>query len=89
MARIVGVAPTVDGIDFSTIAINLSGSVANTGIAGQSGSSGIVVPGGLVRANSATNGRGLIYDPFSLAFADSVSTVRGNHLIKFGGDVRA
>ena len=47
--------------------------MANTGIAGQSASSGIVVPGGLVRANSATNGRGLIYDPYSLAFSDTVS----------------
>ncbi len=36
--------------------LNLSGSVANTGIAGQGSSSGIAVPGGLVRANSATNG---------------------------------
>ena len=53
------------------MAINLSGSIANTGIAGQSASSGIVVPGGLVRANSATNGRAAIYDPSSLAFADT------------------
>ena len=43
--------------------LNLSGSVANTGIAGQGASSGIAVPGGLVRANSATNGRGQPYDP--------------------------
>ncbi len=66
-AEIRGLAPTVDGIDFSALTINLTGSIANTGIAGQSASSGIVVPGGLVRANSATNGRGLLYDPYSLA----------------------
>ena len=87
-STIVGDAPTVNGIDFSTIAINLTGSVANSGIAGQSASSGIVVPGGLIRANSATNGHGLIYDPFSLAFTDAVSIVGGNHLTKLGGEVR-
>ena len=83
-----GIAPTVAGVDFSNIAISLTGSVANTGIAGQSASSGIVVPGGLVRASSATNGREVIYDPYSVAFSDSASLVRGNHLTKIGGDVR-
>ncbi len=81
-------APTVNGIDFSTLAINLTGSVANSGIAGQSASSGIVVPGGLIRASSATNGHALIYDPFSMAFTDAVSIIGGNHLTKLGGDVR-
>jgi hypothetical protein len=87
-ANIRGLAPTVGGIDFSAITLNLTGSVANSGIAGQSASSGIVVPGGLVRANSATNGRGLIYDPYSLAISDSLSTAVGNHLSKIGGEVR-
>ena len=86
--RINGVAPTVNGIDFSNIVLNLSGSIANTGIAGQSSSSGIVVPGGLVRANSATNGRGQPYDPWSLAFSDTVTQIAGNHLFKVGADVR-
>src|SRR5205085_3922534 len=87
-SRINGVAPVVNGIDFGNLVFNLSGSVANTGIAGQGGSSGIVVPGGLVRANSATNGRGQPYDPYSLAFAYNVSTVAGNHFLKAGTDVR-
>jgi hypothetical protein len=86
--RINGVAPTINGIDFGNIAINLTGSIANTGIAGQSSSSGVVVPGGLVRANSATNGRGQPYDPWSLAFSDTVTRVTGNHLTKVGADVR-
>ncbi|MGE0815616.1 MAG: carboxypeptidase regulatory-like domain-containing protein [Vicinamibacterales bacterium] len=88
-SRINGVAPTVNGIDFSNLAINLSGSVANTGIAGQGASSGITVPGGLVRANSATNGRGQPYDPFSLTVADTLSRVAASHLMKVGVDVRA
>ncbi len=86
--NIVGQAPVVNGIDFGAIAINLSGSVANNGIAGQSASSGIAVPGGLVRANSATNGHGQPYDPYSLSFSDSLSHLAGNHYAKVGGEVR-
>ena len=84
-----GVAPVVNGVDFGNLVFNLSGSVANTGIAGQGSTSGIVVPGGLVRANSATNGRGQPYDPYTLSFIDSLTMVRGNHLLKAGGEFRA
>jgi len=87
--RINGVAPVVNGIDLSNIVINLSGSVANTGIAGQGASSGIAIPGGLVRANSATNGRGQPYDPYSVTLADSLSRISGNHYVKVGGEFRA
>jgi hypothetical protein len=87
-SRINGIAPTVNGVDFGHLVFNLTGSVAINGIAGQGGSTGIVVPGGLVRANSATNGRGQPYDPFSLTFADTATTTFGNHLAKVGVDVR-
>lgn len=86
--RINGIAPTVNGLDFSAITLNISGSVANTGIAGQGTSSGISIPGGLVRANSATNGRGQPYTPYSLGFIDSLNWIRGDHNFKFGGEVR-
>ena len=86
--QIEGRAPTINGVDFSRIVLNLSGSVANTGIAGQGASSGIGIPGGLVRANSATNGHAQPYDPYSLTFADTVSRVDGNHYVKAGGEVR-
>jgi hypothetical protein len=86
--NIIGQAPVAGGIDFSKIAINLSGSVANTGIAGQGASSGIAVPGGLVRANSATNGHAQPYDPYSLTFADALSRVIGGHYVKAGGEFR-
>jgi len=46
------------GVDLSASTINPTGSVANNGIAGQGASSGITIPGGLVRSNSAQNGRG-------------------------------
>ncbi len=86
--RVNGSAPTVGGLDFSAITLNISGSVANTGIAGQGTSSGISIPGGLVRANSATNGRGQPYTPYSLGFIDNLSWIKGNHNFKFGGELR-
>ena len=86
--RINGTAPTVNGLDFSAITLNISGSVANTGIAGQGTASGISIPGGLVRANSATNGRGQPYTPYSVGFIDSLNWTRGNHSFKFGGEFR-
>jgi carboxypeptidase family protein len=73
---------------FENFNLNLSGSVANTGIAGQGATSGVTIPGGLVRVNSAGNGRGAPYDPYSLTFADSLSRIAGNHFMKVGGDVR-
>jgi len=50
--RINGLAPTVNGVDWSNITVNISGSVANTGIAGQGAASGISIPGGLVRSKN-------------------------------------
>ena len=80
--------PTVNGIDFGTVAVNLSGSVANTGIAGQGSSSGIAVPGGLVRANSATNGRGAAVQTRILCRHRRADDDAGSHLVKVGGEVR-
>jgi carboxypeptidase family protein/TonB-dependent receptor-like protein len=83
-----GIAPTINGIDLSNIVLNISGSVANTGIAGQGNSTGVSIPGGLVRQNSATNGRGAPYDPYSLSFIDTHTQLFGSHSMKFGGELR-
>jgi hypothetical protein len=83
-----GIAPTVNGIDLSQVTINITGSVANTGIAGQGSNSGVAIPGGLLRQNSANNGRGAPYRPYSLSFMDSLSLIRGEHFFKVGGEVR-
>src|SRR5262249_60688613 len=83
-----GVAPNVNGIDFSSLFISLTGSVANNGIAGQGASSGITSPGGLIRANSAQNGRSQPYDAWALSFIDSLTKIQGNHMLKFGGEFR-
>ena len=85
--RIAGVLPS-GGVDLSASTINLTGAVANFGIAGQGASSGITIPGGLVRSNSAQNGRGQPYDPYTLSLIDSLSSLRGNHFIKSGAEVR-
>jgi len=86
--RTLGIAPNVPGIDLSAIAINITGSVANPGIAGQASSAGVATPGGLLRQNSATNGRGQPTTPYSMGFIDNLSLIKGNHSFKFGGEFR-
>src|SRR5262249_24499430 len=86
--RINGVPPTIAGFDLSAAVINISGNTANFSLPGQGTSAGTATPGGLVRANSATNGRGQPYTPYSLSFVDSLNWTNGNHSIKFGGEMR-
>jgi len=83
-----GLGPVVPGVDFSNIAINVGGSVALPGIAGQGNSANYVTPAGLNRANSASNGRGQPYTNYSLAFIDNLSYLRGNHNTKYGFEYR-
>jgi hypothetical protein len=86
--RVNGVAPVIPGIDLSAIVVSVTGSVANPGIAGQGASAGVATPGGLLRQNSATNGRGQPYTPYTISFIDNLSWIKGNHAIKFGGEIR-
>ncbi len=85
-------APSTEDAETSSlvqgIAISLAGQVANAGIAGQGANTGKASPGALVRVNSASNGRGAPYDPYSLTFADNLSKVIGTHYFKTGADVR-
>jgi hypothetical protein len=85
--RINGIPPSVPGVDLNGVALNLTGSVALSGIAGQAGSAGIAIPTGLVRANSATNGRGQPYTNYTLSFIDSLSIIHNNHSLKFGAEI--
>ncbi|MET0626161.1 MAG: carboxypeptidase regulatory-like domain-containing protein [Pyrinomonadaceae bacterium] len=87
--RVNGVAPTVNGLDLSAITLNISGNTANFNLPGQGTSAGTATPGGLVRANSATNGRGQPYTPYTLSFIDNLNWTRGSHNFRFGGEVRA
>jgi len=83
-----GEAPTVNGIDLSKLVINISGNTANFAIPGQGTSAGTATPGGLIRANSATNGRGQPYTVYSLSFLDNLSWTKGAHNYKFGVEFR-
>ncbi|HST53504.1 MAG TPA: TonB-dependent receptor [Pyrinomonadaceae bacterium] len=86
--RINGIAPTVNGLDLSSVTINVSGNTANFNLPGQGSSAGTATPGGLVRANSATNGRGQPYTPYTVSFIDNLNYTRGNHNFRTGGEVR-
>jgi len=87
-SRILSQAATVNGIDLSNLSLNISGSVAGFALPGQGANAGVAVPGGLIRANSAQNGRGQPYTPYSLSFVDNLNWTRGTHGFKFGGEVR-
>jgi hypothetical protein len=89
LTRINGQAPTINGLDLSAIVLNISANTANFNLPGQGASAGTAAPGGLVRANSATNGRGQPYTPYSLAIIDNLNYTRGSHNFRFGGEVRA
>lgn len=86
--RVAGSAPTINGIDLSAVTINLSGSVALANIPGQGNSAGLSIPGGLFRLNSATNGRGAPYTPYTMGLIDNFGWVHGRHSLKIGGEVR-
>ena len=83
--RINGQAPTVNGLDLSAITLNISANTANFNLPGQGTSAGTATPGGLVRANSATNGRGQPYTPYSLSLIDNLNYTRGSHNFRAGG----
>jgi len=87
-SRIIGVAPTVNGIDLSNLSFNISGSVAGFALPGQGSNAGVATPGGLIRANSAQNGRGQPYTPYSISYMDNLNWTRGGHTFKFGGELR-
>ena len=86
--RVAGSAPVVGGIDLTASTINLSGSVALQNIPGQGNSAGLSIPGGLFRLNSATNGRGAPYTPYTIGLIDGFGWSKGDHALKFGGEVR-
>jgi hypothetical protein len=83
-----GFVPDYPGIDLHSTAIIIGGGTSLVGIGGQGSASGIAVPTGLVRASSATNGRGQPYTNYTLSFIDNLSWVKENHAMKFGVEVR-
>lgn len=74
-------------IDFSSVALRLGGNIVSPGVNGGA-TTGIAEPGGLTRQSSAGNGRSQPIDAQSLSLLDNLSYVRGNHFMKFGGEIR-
>src|SRR5258706_15286997 len=79
---------TVPGLDLAPLTVNFTGSVAIPGIASQGASAGAAQLGGLIRANSAYNTRAQPYTNWELPIIDTLSWVKRNHNLKFGGEVR-
>jgi hypothetical protein len=86
--RFNGVAPSVNGLDLSSVSIDFTGSATIAGIGGQGVSGGAARIGGLVRSNSAQNGRAQPYTSYSLTLADSLSWIWNNHTFKLGLEIR-
>ena len=86
--RVLGVPGPSPDANINGMTINLSGSVALAGIAGQSGSAGLAIPSGLIRLSSSFNGRGAPYTNYSFSFLDNLSILKGNHNVKLGVEVR-
>ncbi len=86
--RVEGIPGPSPDANINGVTINLSGSVALGGIAGQSGSAGLAIPSGLIRLSSSFNGRGAPYTGFSNSFIDNLSVLHGSHSMKFGAEVR-
>lgn len=86
--RVAGVPGPSPGVDLTGVTLNLTGSVALAGIAGQTGNNAFATPTGLIRLSSAFNGRGAPYTNYSLSGIDNLSWVKGNHNMKFGVELR-
>ena len=66
---------------------SLSGAIGSSSIDGR-GTSGIARSGLQLRATSAAQGAGSLFEPTSFAFSDALTWTRGNHTLKFGGEYR-
>jgi Carboxypeptidase regulatory-like domain len=86
--RVTGVPGPSPNANLTGVALNLTGSIALGGIAGQTGSASIAQPTGLIRLSSAFNGRGAPYTNTSYSYIDNLSYLVANHSLKFGVEVR-
>ena len=77
----------LNGFDLSLTSLRLTGNIVSPGVNGGS-ATGFTEPGGLTRQSSAGNGRAQPIRPATYSFIDNLSVTRGNHNMKFGGEVR-
>ena len=77
--RVAGVPGPSPDANINGVTINLTGSVALGGIAGQVGNAALAQPTGLIRLASAFNGRGAPYTNDSISWIDNLSVIKGTH----------
>ncbi|HEX8286508.1 MAG TPA: TonB-dependent receptor [Pyrinomonadaceae bacterium] len=77
----------LNGFDLSLTSLRLTGNIVSPGVNGGA-STGFTEPGGLTRQSSAGNGRAQPIRPSTYSFIDNLSIAKGNHNMKFGGEVR-
>lgn len=77
----------LNGFDLTRTSLRLTGNIVSPGVNGGL-ATGFTEPGGLTRQSSAGNGRAQPIRPTSYSFIDNLSVTRGNHSMKFGGEVR-
>jgi hypothetical protein len=67
--------------------VSLSGAVGSSSIDGR-GTTGIARSGLQLRATSAAQGAGSLFEPASFSFTDAITMTRGTHTFKAGGEYR-
>jgi hypothetical protein len=77
----------LNGLDLSLTSLRLTGNIVSPGVNGGA-ATGFTEPGGLTRQSSAGNGRAQPIRPATYSFINNLSVTRGNHNMKFGGEVR-
>ena len=68
--------------------VSLSGAVGSSSIDGR-GTTGIARSGLQLRATSAAQGGGSLFEPTSVSLANAITMTRGSHTLKAGGEYRA
>lgn len=87
LSTVVPAVSALNGVDLSQTSLRLTGNITSPGINGGT-TTGFTEPGGLTRQSSAGNGRAQPISPVSYSFLDNFSVIKGNHSLKFGGELR-
>ncbi len=87
LTTVVPAVSGLNGLNLSVTSLRLTGNIVSAGINGGAATA-FNEPGGLTRQSSAANGRAQPIRPVSYSVIDNLSWTKGNHNMKFGGEVR-